>query len=154
MTNLTMTDNERRFVEELRDEMLRDLARWAPQCRTDSYGDLTLSIYDATSFGELHDWMDANELGGLCDERGERLADKYGIDLFGPDTIFSERWMELTNEAQNLVHDMIVEAGSVRALLRERQCSCGRRTLAWACPDGCTVPHCGECIDVRPCRRV
>ncbi len=50
------------------------------------------------SFSDLHDYIDANTLGGMCD----------GIaDLFGSD----EAWIDHAAECQDIVHDWLVNGG-------------------------------------------
>ncbi len=60
-------------------------------------------------FGALHDWVDANEYGGLCDET---LAAQC------PTT---EDWLDLGNEVQNIVHAWLVAGGAQKAVQVQRQ---------------------------------
>lgn len=73
------------------------------------------------SFGELHDHVDANEYGGLCEDSTE--TELNGLDLINklfPDaegtnngTYNSEAGMDACNHMQNVVHEWIA-SGEMR----------------------------------------
>lgn len=56
-----------------------------------------------TGFGELHDWVDANCYGGVCDE------DPPGVDRSSRDLM--EPWFATIDAAQELVHQWLVSGG-------------------------------------------
>lgn len=65
-------------------------------------------------FSQLHDYIDANELGGFCDN--EWLSQMY--ELFGgpgddDEWMYSEQLTDFTNEAQDTI-DMWLQAGGLR----------------------------------------
>lgn len=62
---------------------------------------------DITEFGDLHDYCDANMLGGLCDEDPtlDALCRRDGTDEG------NDRWIQYGNALQAAVHAWIVEGG-------------------------------------------
>lgn len=65
-------------------------------------------------FSQLHDYIDANELGGFCEECWPDVLDQL---LGGPEDddewMYSEQLTDFTNEAQDTI-DMWLQAGGLR----------------------------------------
>jgi hypothetical protein len=82
------------------------------------------------TFGSLHDYCDANCLGGLCDDD---IVDE-GNALFArrtdQDTVMSQEWMEVCNDIQTAVHVWIANGtmtqtvNVMRHLLNPEQTKC------------------------------
>lgn len=57
-----------------------------------------------STFGELHDYCDANELGGLCDDDITDKANALFPERTDPDTISTQAWMEACEVIQCTVN--------------------------------------------------
>lgn len=66
--------------------------------------DLTIPV-NVKTFGELHDYIDANELGNMCTEEFDKAWGRTPGDE-GPET---DAMMEFCNECQMEVHEWIVD---------------------------------------------
>lgn len=65
------------------------------------------------SFGELHDYCDANELGGLCDDAVTAEANRLFPGRTDDETVATQDWMELSDRIQTLADEWIINAGHV-----------------------------------------
>lgn len=65
------------------------------------------------SFSQLHDYCDANELGGLCDDavtdEGNRLFPEREDDS----TLATQEWMDACNHIQDAIHAWLETRASV-----------------------------------------
>lgn len=64
-------------------------------------------------FGEVHDYCDANELGGLCDDDITEEANRLFPDRTDSDTLATQGWMEISNRIQTLADEWIAAAQPV-----------------------------------------
>lgn len=99
------------FIDERIIQAKRELLRawWEPNSIVSSRGD-TLKL-TVNSFSELHDYMDANELGGLCEDHGAVAAeaDKLFDNRDGADGA----WIDACNAVQNEVDRWLSTRASV-----------------------------------------
>lgn len=63
---------------------------------------------DLKTFGDLHDYCDANCIAGLCSDAISARADILFPKTKGEDTLASEEWMDACNAIQNALHEFIV----------------------------------------------
>lgn len=90
---------------------------------------------DVKSFAELHDYVDANCYGGLCEDRVfDALVEQFG----GRDDhdAIPEGMVGLINSAQNAVGDWIVRGGAVIATvaaqrIQKNLVASGLRDTCW-----------------------
>jgi hypothetical protein len=76
-----------------------------------SMGELPDTVAD---FGELHDYMDANTLGGFCDDQLQPVFDAIFPHIASDTengTISSGAFMDAANDVQNAVNDWIQSGG-------------------------------------------
>lgn len=66
-----------------------------------------------TSFAELHDYCDANELGGLCDESIMAEGNRLFPGRSDSGTLATQQWMEFSDRVQALADEWIVAFRSV-----------------------------------------
>lgn len=64
-------------------------------------------------FSEVHDYCDANELGGLCDDDIIEEANRLFPDRTDADTLATQDWMEICNRLQTLADEWIAAAQPV-----------------------------------------
>lgn len=64
-------------------------------------------------FSEVHDYCDANELGGLCDDEITEEANRLFPDRTDADTLATQGWMEISNRVQMLADEWIATAHPV-----------------------------------------
>ena len=64
-------------------------------------------------FSEVHDYCDANELGGLCDDEITKQANRLFPDRTDADTLATQGWMEISNRIQTLADEWIATAQPV-----------------------------------------
>lgn len=64
-------------------------------------------------FGEVHDYCDANELGGLCHDDITEEANRLFPDRTDSDTLATQGWMEISNRIQTLADEWIATAQPV-----------------------------------------
>lgn len=64
-------------------------------------------------FSEVHDYCDANELGGLCDDDITEEASRLFPDRTDSDTLATQGWMEISNRIQTLADEWIATAQPV-----------------------------------------
>lgn len=67
------------------------------------------------TFGDLHDYVDANEYGGLCDSAVTAAANKLMPHKAGEDCISSGDYMDLANDIQNRL-DLWIREGDFKNL--------------------------------------
>lgn len=61
-----------------------------------------------TSFGEVHDYCDANELGGLCDDAVTQEANQLFSQRTDVETVTTQEWMDISDRIQTLADEWIV----------------------------------------------
>lgn len=66
-----------------------------------------------TSFGDLHDYCDANELGGLCDDDITAKGSGLFPERTDNGTLATQAWMDACDVIQDTIHDWIA-SGSMR----------------------------------------
>ena len=66
-----------------------------------------------TGFGELHDYCDANELGGLCDDAITEEANRLFPGRTEAETVATQEWMQISDRIQTLADEWIVSAHGV-----------------------------------------
>jgi hypothetical protein len=66
-----------------------------------------------TGFGELHDYCDANELGGLCDDAITEEANRLFPGRTDAETVATQEWMQISDRIQTLADEWIVNAQGV-----------------------------------------
>jgi hypothetical protein len=82
------------------------------------------------SFSRLHDFCDANELGGLCDDAITEEGNRLFPERLDAETLATQEWMEATNDVQNAVHSwletggMVDDAAFIAKTLDEEQICC------------------------------
>jgi hypothetical protein len=91
-------------------------------------GNGVISAY-VESFGDLHDFVDANEIGGFCDEDLQPIFDQIFVhteqDIING-TIASETEMDATNRVQDIVSAWITSGGLAGYQKRPKpRCDCG-----------------------------
>lgn len=70
----------------------------------------------AKSFGELHDYIDANCLGGFChDDFADALIEHFGGRDKGTEAM-PDGMMDFLNSAQNTINTWLADAGLLRAM--------------------------------------
>jgi hypothetical protein len=90
-------------------QMKRELLRswWGSEIITNSQGnELPITV---DSFGELHDYCDANTLGGLCDEAVSAEAER----IFGAGELERQSWFDACSLIQNTIHEWLSKRESV-----------------------------------------
>jgi len=98
-----------RAVELAKSEIRADVARWAavadalPRNR-----DGRVRTWPIREFGDLHDWVDANCYGGLCDDDEPWCPDEATEPRHG-------LWQVAANEVQERLNDWIRGGGHLRA---------------------------------------
>lgn len=65
------------------------------------------------SFGELHDYADANEFGGLCDDAITEEGNRLFPGRTDEETVATQDWMQISNRIQTLADEWIVTAPRV-----------------------------------------
>lgn len=65
---------------------------------------------DIKGFKDLHDYIDANMLGGLCDETGPASSSAFDTNI---------RWLEFGNALQERLHQWIKDGGLTGFYLAE-----------------------------------
>lgn len=61
-----------------------------------------------TSFGELHEYCDANQLGGLCDGAVTQEANQLFSQRTDVETVATQEWMDISDRTQTLADEWIV----------------------------------------------
>jgi hypothetical protein len=64
-------------------------------------GDIPLTVH---SFSELHEYCDANELGGLCDDNITAEGNRLFPERTDPGTIATQGWMDASNKIQDRIN--------------------------------------------------
>ncbi|VTU38349.1 hypothetical protein H4CHR_04403 [Variovorax sp. PBS-H4] len=89
---MTRTTRQQAFFEEI-------LARMKAEILADmSTGRVPAFV---TSFGDLHDHVDANEYGGLCEDGVIELGNSLFTERTDPDTLQTQAMMDVSNDLQD-----------------------------------------------------
>lgn len=112
---MTYTPEQQAFINARILQAKRELLRsWWGMDLIESRSGMALPT-TVRSFSELHDYCDANELGGLCDDDINIEADR----LFGTTQAMrdagdmNEAWIDASNEVQNAIHQWLASRQSV-----------------------------------------